>query len=220
MKLTKPMNATTETTPQTLSGEEVPTEDDRHNHETKDKQNDDNTIYPIETTFSLQMSFDTPGKNPYYPNISVKIPFSVKNIPSTRVNEAREDIKQKIDYSQPEIGELGTITFTEETHHIKFYPEDEKHTITLGEWIFEQFYHFLNHANEKAFNKSPISHETVSTIQELTIENLPGRFITVGGECEFCNAQIKKTRYISDPTKTEAGAICNECNTGTVYPEL
>ncbi|QLH82371.1 hypothetical protein [Halosimplex pelagicum] len=213
------MNATEqETTGTTLSGDELPPEDDPHEPTTDTKHQDENSIYPITSEFRVRASFDDGGRHPFSVGITIEIPFGVDTIPTQRTKAAREDINRKIDWENPELGALGTITFSEKDHVIKFYPEEERDTKTVGEWVMEQFYYVLEQANASQFTEGGIPLTDVTDMQDIVHRNLPGEFITVEGECNKCGETVRAETYVSKDA--DQGFAWCDCGIGSSYPRV
>lgn len=205
-----------ETTGTTLSGDELPPEEDPHEPQTDDRHQDNTSIYPITSEFHVRASFDDGGRHPFSVGISIKIPFEVDSIPSQRTKAAREDIRKKIDWENPELGALGTITFSEKDHVVKFYPEEERETKTVGEWVMEQFYYILEQSNANQFTEADIPLSDITDLQDIVHRNLPGEFITVKGECCECGDTVEADTYVSKGAD-EGFAWC-DCGVGSSYP--
>jgi hypothetical protein len=204
------------TTGTTLSGDELPPEEDPHEPKADDKHQDKTSIYPITSEFWVKASFNDGGRHPFSIGINIEIPFGVNTIPSQRTKAAREDINRKIDWDTPELGALGTITFSDKDHVIKFYPEEERDTKTVGEWVMEQFYYVLEQANANQFTEGDIPLSDVTDIQDIVHRNLPGEFITVEGKCHKCGETVRSKSYVSEGAE-EGFAWCS-CGVGSSYP--
>lgn len=204
------------TTGTTLSGDELPPEEDPHEPQTDDDQ-DKTSIYPITSEFLVSASFNDSGKHPFSVGINITIPFGVDSIPPQRSNAAREDIRKKIDWENPKLGALGTITFSEKDHVIKFYPEDERDTKTVGEWVMEQFYYILEQSNASQFTEADIPLSDVTGLQDIVHSNLPGEFITVKGECNKCGNTVEADTYVSEGA--DQGFAWCDCGVGSSYPK-
>lgn len=217
--MTNTTTDTQETTATTLTGEELPPEEDPYTPPEDEPDRKDNSIYPIETPFRVQAAFDdSGGRNPFYFTIAIEIPYDVDTIPSSRTQNARKTISRKINWDAPELGTLGTITFTEDDHRVKLYPENERDTKTPGEWMLEQFHYMLEEASAEYFSSSNIPISAVTELQDLVHQHLPGTFITVGGECRQCGSEVEAQTYVSDPEADSGFAWC-DCGTGTSYPK-
>lgn len=209
---------TQETTATTLSGDKLSTEEDPHYKPETDTNQSETSIYPITTEFSVDVSFQDSGRHPFTAGICIEIPFGVDTIPSNRTKAAREDIRKKIDWDNPEVGTLGTITFSEKDHVIKFYPESERDTKTVGEWIIEQFYYMLEQANTAQFTSAEIPLSDITGLQDIIYRNLPGEFITVEGECRHCDSKISTETYAKEDA--DKGFAWCECGVGSSYPRI
>lgn len=214
------MRATNQdTTGTTLEGEELPPEEDPHEPQADDKHQDNNSIYPITSKFWVEASFERgSGRHPFNLKTSIEIPFGVDNIPSERTSAARDDINRKVDWENPEIGVLGTVTFSEKDHVVKFHPEEERDTKTLGEWMMEQFYYMLQQSNANQFTSADIPLSDVTDLQDIVHQNLPGEFITVGGECHSCGDLVRAETYVSEGAD-KGFARCG-CGIGSSYPRV
>jgi len=206
-----------DTTGKTLSGDTLTPEEDPHTPDTDDQFTDNNSIYPIEAEFKIEPTFTESGYNPFMINILILIPFGVNSIPSSRTEKAREDIRKIIDYDNPKIGKRGKITFAEQDHTIKLYSEEDTTLITLGEWIFKQFYYMLNETITANFTDANIPAEDIATIQTIIQKHLPGKFITVEGTCSNCDTDICKEVYTSQ--NLNKGFVMCDCGHGTNYPQ-
>lgn len=208
-----------DTTGTTLEGEELPPEEDPHDPQTDDKHQDETSIYPITSKFSVEASFERgSGRHPFNLKTVIEIPFGVDNIPTERTRDAREDINRKVDWNNPEIGVLGTVTFSEKDHVVKFYPSEERETKTVGEWMMEQFYYMLQQANASQFTSADIPVSDVTDLQNIVHQNLPGEFITVEGECHSCGETVRAETYASEGAD-EGFARC-DCGIGSSYPRV
>lgn len=210
------MDTTTpETTGTTLSGDELPTEEDPYEPRADDEHQDESSIYPITSEFFVSASFNDGGRHPYSIGISITIPFGVDTIPTQRTTAAREDIRKKVDWENPELGTLGEITFSKKDHVIKFYPEEERDTKTVGEWVMEQFHYILEQSNAGHFTEGEIPLSDVTDLQDIVHRNLPGEFITVKGECHKCGKAVEAETYV-DEGADQGFARC-DCGVGTSY---
>lgn len=208
-----------DTTGTTLEGEELPPEEDPHDPQTDDKHQNETSIYPITSKFSIEASFERgSGRHPFNLKTAIEIPFGVDSIPTERTQDAREDINRKVDWDNPEIGVLGTVTFGEKDHVVKFYPKEERETKTVGEWMMEQFYYMLQQANAGQFTSADIPVSDVTNLQNIVHQNLPGEFITVEGECHKCGKTVRAETYASEGA--DEGFVQCDCGIGSSYPRV
>lgn len=211
-----PSNRSGPTTGVTLSGDELDPEDDPHDPETR-VDDSDTSIYPITSTIRVTPHIER-GKRPVSFTLAFEIPFGVDTLPTSRVDEARSDLRDRLDLDSPPVGEIGEVTFTERGHHIDLYPEDERDALAAGEWLMQRFHFLLEQASSGHFEDTDIPISAVQSLQDTIHEHVPGRFETVGGECDNCGATIEEEAYLK-PGNDQAHVMC-DCGIGTSYPIL
>lgn len=203
----------------TLDGEELPPEEDPHYD---DEDEDGGTsIYPIETTVAMSAVFDQHSRQPFQFTPAVRHPVD-SQVPSARTSEVIESLSERFADTIPPVGEVGTVTITEDDHHIELDVDRQDGNTgpqPFSEWAVEMFYKTLSMDGDiEEVQGAGCSEEDLAELRENALSMLPGEIVECGGRCKKCGSEVREEVYLR-PGQEKAPIMC-DCGVGTGYPPI